>query len=97
MKFEALHDRVLIKRGAPQEESQGGLLLPKVSQEKSNVGFVIACGPGIVSQNGHLIPMTVSPGDKIAFTKWSGGEVEIDGEEFLVLKQIDIIGIYYKD
>lgn len=93
MKFRPLHDRVVVKRIAAEQKSAGGIIIPDTAKEKPQQGKVIAAGPGARTEAGTLLPMGVKAGDKILFGKWSGTEVKIDGEELLIMKESDILGI----
>ena len=93
MAFKPLHDRVLVRRVESEEKTSGGLIIPESAKEKPSEGQVVACGEGARKDNGELIAMAVSAGDHILFGKWSGTEVTIDGEELMVMKESDIIGI----
>ncbi len=93
MAFKPLHDRVLVRRIESDEKTAGGLIIPDTAKEKPAEGIVIACGEGARKDNGDLIPMSVKEGDKILFGKWSGTEVVLEGEELLIMKESDILGI----
>ena len=93
MAFKPLHDRVLVRRIQSDEKTKGGLIIPYSAKEKPSEGEVIACGPGARKDSGELIEMAVKAGDRILFGKWSGTEVTIDGEELLIMKESDILGI----
>ena len=93
MAFKPLHDRVLVRRVESDEKTKGGLIIPDSAKEKPAEGEVIACGEGARKDSGELIEMAVSAGDRILFGKWSGTEVTIDGEELLIMKESDILGI----
>ena len=92
-KFRPLHDRVLVRRADPETKTAGGILLPETSEEKPMEGEVIATGNGHVNDNGDLRALDVKAGDKIVFSKWAGTEVTIDGEDLMVMKESDIIGV----
>ena len=92
-KFRPLHDRVLIRRIEGEEKTKGGLIVPDTAKEKPSEGEVISVGEGARSEKGELIPMGVKAGDRILFGKWSGSEVKIDGEDLLIMKESDILGI----
>ena len=96
MKFRPLHDRVLVKRVEQDEKSAGGIIIPDTAQEKPMEGKVIAVGTGIREEGGTLMPLDVKAGDKILFGKWSGSEVTIDGDELIIMKESDILGIIDK-
>jgi chaperonin GroES len=93
MAFKPLHDRVLVRRVESDEKTKGGLIIPDSAKEKPAEGEVIACGEGARKDSGELIDMAVKPGDRVLFGKWSGTEVTIDGEELLIMKESDILGI----
>ncbi|WP_224826606.1 co-chaperone GroES [Cognatishimia sp. MH4019] len=93
MALKPLHDRVLVRRTESDEKTAGGLIIPESAKEKPAEGEVIACGDGARKDSGELIEMAVKEGDKILFGKWSGTEVTVDGEELLMMKESDILGI----
>jgi chaperonin GroES len=93
MKFRPLHDRVVIKRIEAEAKSAGGIIIPDTAKEKPQQGEVIAVGPGGRDESGKLIPVDVKAGDRILFGKWSGTEVKIDGTEYLIMKESDIMGV----
>lgn len=93
MKFRPLHDRVVIRRAESDTKSKGGIIIPDVAKEKPQEGQVVAVGPGSRDESGKLVPLDVSAGDTILFGKWSGTEVKIDGEDLLIMKEADIMGI----
>ncbi len=93
MKFRPLHDRVLVKRIDSEEKTAGGIIIPDSAQEKPMEGEVVAIGTGMRTEDGKVIPLDVKSGDRILFGKWSGTEVKLDGEELLVMKESDIMGI----
>jgi chaperonin GroES len=93
MAFTPLHDRVLVKRMEGEEKTKGGLIIPDNAKEKPAEGEVIACGEGARKDSGDLIPMSVKKGQRILFGKWSGTEVTLDGQELLIMKESDILGI----
>jgi chaperonin GroES len=93
MKFRPLHDRVVVKRVTAEERSAGGIIIPDTAQEKPSQGEIIAVGPGGRDEAGKLIPIDVKVGDRVLFGKWSGTEVKIDGEELLIMKESDIMGV----
>ena len=93
MALKPLHDRVLVRRLEGDEKTSGGLIIPDSAKEKPAEGVVIACGEGARKDSGELIAMAVSNGDKILFVKWSGTEVTVDGEELLIMKESDILGV----
>lgn len=93
MKFRPLHDRVLIRRVESNTKTQGGIIIPDTAKEKPSEGEVIAVGSGVRDENGKLAPLDVQTGDLVLFSKWSGTEVSIDGEDLLVVKESDIMGV----
>jgi len=93
MALKPLHDRVLVRRTESDEKTSGGLIIPDSAKEKPSEGEIVAAGPGARKDSGELIEMAVKPGDKILFGKWSGTEVTIEGEELLMMKESDIMGI----
>jgi chaperonin GroES len=93
MKFRPLHDRVVVKRVEEDTMTKGGIIIPDTAQEKPMQGKVIAVGPGGRDESGKLIPIDVKAGDYVLFGKWSGTEVKIDGDELLIMKESDIMGI----
>ena len=93
MKFRPLHDRVLIRRVEEEEKTPGGIIIPDTAKEKPQEGEVLAVGPGARDETGKLIPLDVKVGDRVLFGKWSGTEVKMDGEELLIMKESDIMGI----
>jgi chaperonin GroES len=93
MKFRPLHDRVVIRRLNAEEKTAGGIIIPDTAQEKPMEGEVIAAGPGGRNEQGQIVALEVKPGDRILFGKWSGTEVKLDGEELLIMKESDIMGI----
>jgi chaperonin GroES len=93
MKFRPLHDRVVVRRIEAEEKSAGGIIIPDTAKEKPSQGEVIAVGPGGRDESGKLIPIDVREGDRVLFGKWSGTEVKIDGQELLIMKESDIMGI----
>jgi chaperonin GroES len=93
MNFRPLHDRVVVKRIDAEEKSTGGIIIPDTAKEKPSQGEVIAIGPGGRDESGNLIPLDVKVGDRILFGKWSGTEVKIDGVEYLIMKESDVMGI----
>ena len=96
MKFRPLHDRVVVRRLNAEEKTAGGIIIPDTAKEKPMEGEVIAVGPGARGDDGKLHPLDVKKGDRILFGKWSGTEVKIDGEELLIMKESDIMGIIQK-
>jgi chaperonin GroES len=93
MKFRPLHDRVVVKRLTAEEKTAGGIIIPDTAQEKPSQGQVIAVGPGGRDEAGKLIPIDLKVGDTVLFGKWSGTEVKIDGQDLLIMKESDIMGI----
>ena len=93
MKFRPLHDRVVVKRIDAEEKSSGGIIIPDTAKEKPQQGEVVAVGPGGRDENGKLIPIDLKPRDRVLFGKWSGTEVKIDGTEYLIMKESDIMGV----
>jgi chaperonin GroES len=93
MKFKPMHDRVLVRRVEQEEKTSGGIIIPDTAKEKPIEGQVIAVGPGGRDETGKLIPIDVKTGDRVLFGKWSGTEVKIDGEELLIMKESDIMGV----
>jgi chaperonin GroES len=93
MKFRPLHDRVVVRRIEAEEKTAGGIIIPDTAKEKPMEGEVIAVGPGARDEAGKLVPLDVKANDRILFGKWSGTEVKLDGEELLIMKESDIMGI----
>ena len=93
MAFKPLHDRVLVRRVESDDKTKGGLIIPDSAKEKPSEGEVVACGEGARKDSGELIEMGVKAGDRILFGKWSGTEVTVDGEELLIMKESDILGL----
>jgi len=93
MAFTPLHDRVLVRRIEGDEKTAGGLIIPESAKEKPAEGEIISAGEGARKESGDLIPMAVKAGDKVLFGKWSGTEVTVDGEELLIMKESDILGL----
>ncbi|MDC1148278.1 co-chaperone GroES [Pelagibacteraceae bacterium] len=96
MKFRPLHDRVLVESLDSEEKTAGGIIIPDTAKEKPQEGKVIAVGPGSKSEDGKITPMDVKVGDHILFGKWSGTEVKIDGKEYSIMKESDIMGVIVK-
>jgi chaperonin GroES len=96
MKFRPLHDRVLVESLESEEKTAGGIIIPDTAKEKPQEGKVIAVGPGAKSEDGKITPMDVKVGDHILFGKWSGTEVKIDGKEYSIMKESDIMGVIAK-
>ena len=93
MKFRPLHDRVVVRRIEEDERTKGGIIIPDTAKEKPQQGEVIAVGPGARDEKGVVQPLEVKAGDRVLFGKWSGSEVKIDGEELLIMKESDILGV----
>ncbi len=93
MKFHPLHDRVVVRRIEGEEKTKGGIIIPDTAKEKPQEGEVIAVGPGARDESGKLVPLDLKAGDRILFGKWSGTEVKIDGEELLIMKESDVMGV----
>jgi chaperonin GroES len=97
MKFRPLHDRVVVKRIDAEEKTAGGIIIPDTAKEKPQQGEVVAVGPGGRDESGKLIPIDVKAGDRVLFGKWSGTEVKIDGIEYLIMKESDIMGVLVEE
>ena len=95
-RFHPLHDRVVVKRVIADQKSSGGIIIPDTAQEKPSEGEILAVGPGGRDEAGKLIPIDLKVGDKVLFGKWSGTEVKIDGEDLLIMKESDIMGVITK-
>ena len=93
LKFRPLHDRVVVKRIEAEEKTAGGIIIPDTAKEKPMQGEIVAVGPGGRDENGKLVPIDVGAGDKVLFGKWSGTEVKLDGDELLIMKESDIMGV----
>ena len=93
MKFRPLHDRVVVRRLEQEERTAGGIIIPDTAKEKPQQGEVIAVGPGARNEKGEIVALDVKVGDRILFGKWSGTEVKIDGQEYLIMKESDIMGV----
>ena len=93
MAFRPLHDRVVVKRLEGEEKTKGGIIIPDTAKEKPQEGKVVAVGPGARDESGKLVPLDVKAGDRVLFGKWSGTEVKIDGEDLLIMKESDILGV----
>ncbi len=93
MNFKPLHDRVAVKRIEEDQKTPGGIIIPETAKEKPMQGEVIAVGSGIKTEDGRIVPLDVKKGDKVLFGKWSGTEVKLGGEEYLIMKESDIMGI----
>ena len=96
MQFRPLHDRVVVRRIEAEEKTKGGIIIPDTAKEKPQEGEVIAAGPGARDESGKIVPLDVKAGDRILFGKWSGTEVRIDGEDLLIMKESDIMGVVEK-
>jgi len=92
-KFRPLHDRVVVRRLEAEEKTKGGIIIPDTVKEKPQEGEIVAVGPGGRDENGKLVPIGVKAGDRVLFGKWSGTEVKLDGEELLIMKESDIMGV----
>lgn len=97
MKFRPLHDRLVVRRIESEEKTAGGVIIPDTAKEKPQEGEVLAVGPGARNESGEIVPLEVKVGDRILFGKWSGTEVRIDGEDLLIMKEIDVFGILAQD
>lgn len=97
MKFTPLHDRVLVRRIEGEEKTKGGLIIPDTAKEKPSEGEIISVGEGARKDSGELIPMGVKAGDRVLFGKWSGTEVKVDGEDLLIMKESDVLGVIETD
>ena len=93
MKFRPLHDRVVVRRLDAEEKTAGGIIIPDTAKEKPMEGEIVSVGPGARDENGKLVPLDVKAGDRILFGKWSGTEIKLDGVEYLIMKESDIMGI----
>ena len=93
MKFRPLHDRVVVKRIEAEEKTKGGIIIPDTAKEKPQEGEVIAVGPGARDESGKLVPIELKAGDRILFGKWSGTEIKLDGEDLLIMKESDVLGV----
>ena len=93
MKFRPLHDRIVIRRLEGEEKTKAGIIIPDTAQEKPQEGEVVAVGPGARDEAGKLIPIDLKAGDRVLFGKWSGTEVKIDGEELIIMKETDVLGV----
>jgi chaperonin GroES len=93
MKFRPLHDRVVVRRLDSEEKTKGGIIIPDTAKEKPQEGEIIAVGPGARDESGKLVPLDVKAGDRVLFGKWSGTEVKIDGQDLLIMKESDIMGV----
>jgi chaperonin GroES len=93
MKFRPLHDRILIRRVAGEDRTAGGIIIPDTAKEKPMEGEVVAAGPGARAEDGRVHPLDVKVGDRVLFGKWSGSEIKLDGEELMIMKEADLMGI----
>ena len=93
MAFRPLHDRVVVRRIESEEKTKGGIIIPDTAKEKPQEGEIIAAGPGARDENGKLVPLDVKAGDRILFGKWSGTEVKLNGQDLLIMKESDIMGV----
>ncbi len=93
MKFRPLHDRIVVKRITAEEKTAGGIIIPDTAKEKPMEGEVVAVGPGARNEQGAIVALDVKAGDRVLFGKWSGTEVKLDGEELLIMKETDIMGV----
>lgn len=93
LNFRPLHDRVVVRRLEQDEKTAGGIIIPDTAKEKPSEGEVLAVGPGARDERGELVPLTVTKGDRILFGKWSGTEVKLEGQELLIMKESDVLGI----
>jgi chaperonin GroES len=93
VKFRPLHDRVVVRRLAAEEKTSGGIIIPDTAQEKPMEGEVVAAGPGARDEKGQVVALMVKAGDRVLFGKWSGTEVKLDGEELLIMKESDLMGV----
>jgi chaperonin GroES len=93
MHFRPLHDRVLVRRIDAEEKTKGGIIIPDTAKEKPQEGEIVAAGPGARNEQGQLVPIDVKPGDRVLFGKWSGTEVKIDGHDYLIMKESDLLGV----
>ncbi|MEN3930202.1 co-chaperone GroES [Microvirga sp. W0021] len=96
MKFRPLHDRVVVRRVESEEKTKGGIIIPDTAKEKPQEGEIVAVGPGIRDDNGKLVALDVKKGDRVLFGKWSGTEIKLDGEDLLIMKESDIMGVLSK-
>jgi chaperonin GroES len=96
MHFRPLHDRVLVRRIDAEEKTAGGIIIPDTAKEKPQEGEIVAAGPGARNEQGQLVPIDVKPGDRVLFGKWSGTEVKIDGHDYLIMKESNLLGVVEK-
>ena len=92
-KFRPLHDRVVVRRVESEEKTKGGIIIPDTAKEKPQEGEIIAVGSGIRDESGKLVPLDVKAGDRVLFGKWSGTEIKLDGEDLLIMKESDVMGV----
>ena len=93
MNFRPLHDRVVVQRIDAEEKTKGGIIIPDTAKEKPQEGKIVAVGPGARDENGKVVPLDLKAGDRVLFGKWSGSEVKLDGEDLLIMKESDIMGV----
>jgi chaperonin GroES len=93
MKFRPLHDRVVVRRIDAEDKTKGGIIIPDTAKEKPQEGEIVAAGPGARDESGKVVPLDVKAGDRVLFGKWSGTEVRIDGEDLLIMKESDVMGV----
>jgi len=93
MKFRPLHDRVVVRRLDAEAKTKGGIIIPDTAKEKPQEGEIVAVGPGARDEKGKLVPLELKKGDRILFGKWSGTEIKLDGEELLIMKESDVMGV----
>ena len=93
MSFRPLHDRIVVKRIEGEEKTKGGIIIPDTAKEKPQEGKVVAVGPGARDESGKLVPLDVKAGDRVLFGKWSGTEVKVDGQDLIIMKESDILGV----
>ena len=93
MGFRPLHDRVMVRRVGQEEKTSGGIIIPETAQEKPMEGEIVAVGSGTRTEDGKILALDVKPGDRVLFGKWSGTEVKIDGQDYLIMKESDVMGI----
>ena len=93
MRFRPLHDRVVVRRIDAEDKTSGGIIIPDTAKEKPMEGEVVAAGPGTRNERGELVPLDLKAGDRVLFGKWSGTEIKINGEEFVIMKESDVLGV----
>ena len=96
MHFRPMHDRVVVRRIDAEEKTAGGIIIPDTAKEKPQEGEIVAVGPGARNEQGELVPLDVKPGDRVLFGKWSGTEVKIEGQDLLIMKESDLLGVVEK-